>query len=127
MASNFEDAISTYLKYQNNIIGVISDMSYKKGGITDDFAGEKLCEEIRKIDPLLSIILQSSDEKNEQIANRLKVGFLNKNSKTLSIELKNYIIDNFAFGDFIFRNPFTHEEIDRATDLQSLQQKILDE
>ena len=126
MASNFEDAISTYLKYQNNIIGVISDMSYKKGGITDDFAGEKLCEEIRKIDPLLSIILQSSDEKNEQIANRLKVGFLNKNSKTLSIELKNYIIDNFAFGDFIFRNPFTHEEIDRATDLQSLQQKILE-
>ena len=36
---------------------------------------------------------------------RLKVGFINKLSKTLSIELRNYINEYFSFGDFVFIDP----------------------
>jgi hypothetical protein len=48
-----------------------------------------------------------------------------KYSKTLSIDVRNYIIQNFAFGEFIFRDPDSNLEIARAADLQALQQLIL--
>ena len=54
----------------------------------------------------------------------MKVGFLHKYSKSLSHELRNYIIQNFGFGEFIFRDPETLEEVTRAVDLQALQKKI---
>jgi hypothetical protein len=52
-------------------------------------------------------------------------GFLNKYSKNLSIELRDYVINNFGFGDFIFRDPKTLEKKYVASDLKSLQQLIL--
>ena len=52
------------------------------------------------------------------------MGFLHKYSKSLSLELRNFIIRNFAFGEFIFRIPDTMEEVGRAVDLQALQKKI---
>jgi len=45
-------------------------------------------------------------------------------SKTISIELKNFISEFFAFGDFVFIDPETMKEIDRARDLKTLQKKI---
>ena len=44
----------------------------------------------------------------------------------MSIELRDFINEYMVFGDFIFRNPETHEEISRAQDLQSLQLKIFE-
>ena len=62
---------------------------------------------------------------HKKIAEELGAGFINKYSKSLSLELRNFIIQNLAFGPFVFRNPDTLEPIAIATDLQSLQQKIL--
>ena len=39
----------------------------------------------------MPLLLQSSEAENEKYAKKLKVGFLNKNSKTLSHELRNFI------------------------------------
>jgi hypothetical protein len=73
----------------------------------------------------MPFLLQSSDKDNEEVANELNAGFIHKYSKTLSIELRNYIIRQFAFGEFIFRDPKNLKEICRAADLQALQQAIL--
>ena len=51
--------------------------------------------------------------------------FIHKHSKNLIIELTNYIITNFAFGDFVFRDTDTQAEVARAADLPALQQHIL--
>ncbi|MDP4267791.1 MAG: PEP/pyruvate-binding domain-containing protein, partial [Bacteroidota bacterium] len=126
LATNYEEAIQVYEKYKNNLLGIISDISYCRNGEMDNQAGLRLCEKVKSDDPTLTFLLQSSDSENEKIANDLGAGFLNKYSKTLSIELRDFIIQHFAFGDFIFRDPDTKAEITRAHDLQALQNKILD-
>ncbi len=124
LATNYEEAIAFYDKYKNNMLGIISDMAYKREGVLDKFAGIKLYEKVKKDDKYMPLLLQSSDEKNAKLAKKLKVGFINKNSKTLSIELRNFIREYFAFGDFIFVDPDTGKEIARANDLKALQEII---
>lgn len=125
LATTYEEAESLFDKYKTNLIGVISDMAYKLKGIKDFKAGVKFYWKVHEEDCFMPYLLQSSDAENERVAREMGVDFINKYSKTLSIELSNYIVHNLAFGDFIFRNAKTGEEIDRATDLKSLQEKIL--
>jgi len=124
LATNYEEAVEYYEKYKHNILGVISDISYSREGEKDAEAGIKLCQMIKDDDPLMPLLLQSSDKKYITNAKELKVGFLNKNAKNLSFQLKSFIKEYFAFGDFIFIDPDTGEEVDRAKDLRSLQEKV---
>jgi CheY-like chemotaxis protein len=125
LASNFNDALSLYKKYKYNVLGVISDISYKRDNIPDENAGIELCKVVMADDDKVPFLIQSSSSKHKAAAEELGAGFINKYSKSLSLELRNFIIQNLAFGPFVFRNPDTLEPIAIATDLQSLQQKLL--
>jgi len=125
LASNFNDALDLYYKYKYNVLGVISDISYKRDGVQDENAGIELCKVVMADDDKVPFLLQSSNTSHRKAAEELGAGFINKYSKSLSLELRNFIIQNLAFGPFVFRNPDTMEPIAIATDLQSLQQKIL--
>lgn len=74
----------------------------------------------------MPVLLQSSDKSNEGLARKLGAGFVHKYSKALSIEIRNYIIAHFGFGEFLFTDPDTKEVIGRAQDLQAFQQKIVE-
>jgi CheY-like chemotaxis protein len=125
LATNFEDAVNLYNKYKYNVLGVISDISYKRNGIQDENAGLGLCKVVMADDDNVPFLLQSSNIDHKKNAEELGAGFIHKYSKSLALELRNFIIQNLAFGPFVFRNPDTLEPIAIATDLQSLQQKIL--
>ena len=125
LANNFNDALDLYYKYKYNVLGVISDISYKRDGIQDENAGIELCKVVMADDDKVPFLLQSSSLSHKKIAEEMGAGFINKYSKSLSLELRNFIIQNLAFGPFVFRNPYTMEPIAIATDLQSLQQKLL--
>ena len=125
LAKNYEEAVLLYEKYKYNVLGVISDISYKREGVQDENAGIELCKLVRADDDNVPFLLQSSSSVHKGMAEELGAGFINKYSKSLSLELRNFIIQNLAFGPFVFRNPDTLEPIAIATDLQSLQQKIL--
>ena len=125
LATNYEEALTLYQKYKYSVLGIISDISYKRGGITDENAGIELCKLAMSDDDKVPFLLQSSSIDHKAAAEQLGAGFIYKYSKSLSLELRNYIIQNLAFGPFVFRNPDTLEPIAIATDLQSLQQKIL--
>ena len=125
LANNFNDAVTLYNKYKYNVLGVISDISYKRDNVTDENAGIELCKVVMADDDKVPFLIQSSSTKHKRIAEELGAGFINKYSKSLSLELRNFIIQNLAFGPFVFRNPDTLEPIAIATDLQSLQQKLL--
>lgn len=124
LATTYEDAIDLYKKYKRNILGIISDISYTREGIIDPQAGIRLCKVVKKNDKYMPLLLQSSFAGNADIAKEIKVGFINKNSKTLSLELRRFIKEYFAFGDFVFTDPDNHQEVMRAADLKSLQEKI---
>ena len=124
LAQTFEDAVELYQKHKHNLLGVISDVAYSRQGTMDKEAGIKLANLIRKDQIQMPVLLQSSDKLDEGIIKKLKVSFIDKYSKTLLLELKNYIKENYGFGDFVFRHPDTGAELDRAGNLKSLQKKI---
>jgi len=125
LATNLEEANALFDKYKYNTLGVISDVSFKNHGVKDADAGFKLLDYVRAFDKHMPFLLQSSDKELAEKARKLEAGFIHKYSKTLPGELKQFIMDNFAFGPFIFRDPDTGEEIDRAVDLQRFQQKLM--
>ncbi len=124
LAKTYEDAITLFEKYHQNLLGVISDISYSRKGKRDYQAGIRFARHIRKADSQIPIMLQSSDQWQEEIMAELKVSFINKYSKTLLVELKQYIREHYGFGDFVFKDPATDHEEDRANNLHSLQVKI---
>ena len=124
LARNYEEAVELFDLYKNNLLGIISDISYNRNGKTDKEAGLRLVKKVKSEDPLMPILLQSSDAHKAAQAKELKVGFINKLSKTISIELKNFITEYFAFGEFVFVDPKTMKEVDRAQNLKTLQKKI---
>ncbi|MCF8235953.1 MAG: phosphoenolpyruvate synthase [Bacteroidales bacterium] len=124
LATNYEEALGFYEKYKSNMLGIISDASYNRNGVKDKIAGIKLSQKVKKDDRFMPILLQSSEGEMEKLAKEVGVGFLKKNSKTLSIDLRNFIREYFAFGDFIFQDPKTGNEIARAEDLKTLQEVI---
>ncbi len=126
LATNYEDAIGLYEKYKHNLLGIISDMSYNRKGVLDKYAGIRLLKQVKNDDEFMPMLLQSSDIENQQFAKELRVGFIHKHSKTLSIELRKFIIEYLAFGAFIFKDPDTGEEVCRAADLKALQQRIFE-
>ncbi|MBN3035314.1 MAG: phosphoenolpyruvate synthase [Bacteroidales bacterium] len=124
LATTWEEAVVLYEKYKQHMLGVITDMSYPRDGIEDKYAGIRLCEKIKNDDRFMPLLLQSSDTESEQLAREMKVGFINKHSKTLSIELRNFITEFFAFGDFVFIDPADGREILRVADLKNLQEVL---
>lgn len=124
LATSYEEAIQFYEKYKNNLLGIITDIKYPRNGIEDPEAGIQLSRKVKRDDKLMPILLQSSDEHFQELAKEMKVGFINKYSKTLSIELKNFIREYFAFGDFVFIDPESLQEVDRAQNLRELQEKV---
>ncbi len=126
LARNYEQAVEMYDKYQNNLLGVISDTKYPRNGNLDDKAGIKFIEKLKENDRFLPILLQSSDLSNKIAADDLNVGFMHKYSKTLSTELSEFINEYFAFGVFKFKDPKTKKTIGEAEDLQSLQKWIFE-
>ena len=87
-------------------------------------AGVDLCKLVRKDNPRMPFLMQSSQESMRPVAARLKAGFLLKQSKTLTQELGEYMEREFGFGDFVVVDPETHMEIARARDLYEFENVI---
>ncbi|MDO4981194.1 MAG: PEP/pyruvate-binding domain-containing protein [Prevotellaceae bacterium] len=132
LARNYEEAMQLYEKYHDNTLGVISDCRFPmKGGDRDAHvlekdpeAGFKLLEEIRRRDEYLPLIMESSETENRERALAEGFKFVDKNSKKMNIDLRHILEEHFGFGDFIFRDPVTREEIRRISNLKELQDNI---
>jgi len=104
LARNYEDARYIFNKYKDFLLCVISDVEFEKEGKLDKKAGIKFINHIKSNIHNLPIVLQSSDDKNIQIAQKLDVRYINKNSESLLNDLKQFLTKNMGFGDFIFRD-----------------------
>ena len=123
LVSTYEEAIKYYDDYRHNILGFISDVRFPKNNELDDYAGIKLAEYIRKKDSDMPIILQSTNPHHNEDANAINASFIHKKTSSLLQELEDFIVNNFGFGDFIFRNN-RGKEISRASDLKSLKKSL---
>ena len=148
LARTYEEAQKLYDKYSNNTLGVISDARFPLKSAakafgneveqeanpehgTDTFgrekcpdAGLRLFRYIRKTDPFVPLIIESSESDNRVKAEAEGFRFVDKNSKKMSVDLRRLMEEHMGFGDFIFRDPKTHEEIMRIRSLKELQDNI---
>ena len=148
LARTYEEAQKLYDKYSNNTLGVISDARFPLKSAakafgneveqeanpehgTDTFgrekcpdAGLRLFRYIRKTDPFVPLIIESSESDNRTKAEAEGFRFVDKNSKKMSVDLRRLMEEHMGFGDFIFRDPKNHEEIMRIRSLKELQDNI---
>ena len=124
LARTYEEAMTLYEQYQDNILGVISDASFPREGKKDPQAGARLLGEIRARDPYMPLIMESSETANRDVAHLRGASFVDKNSKKMGVDLRDAVSQNFGFGDFIFRDPATMKEIARVHNLKELQNII---
>ena len=125
LARTYEEAIDLYDRHPNNVLGVITDARYPRGGVVDPQAGVHLLAELRKRDPFLPLILESAESENALQAKAYNADFIDKNSKKMAVDLREVVKQRFGFGDFIFRDPQTHQEVMRAHNLKEMQSAIL--
>ena len=137
LARTYDEAIQLYEKYKDNCLGVISDVRFPihahpehqgaMGGNKEDKdpeAGFKLLEVIRREDEYVPLIMESAESVNRKRAEEEGFKFVDKNSKMLSVDLRHLMEEHMGFGDFIFRDPKTHQEIVRIHTLKELQDNI---
>lgn len=126
LARTYEEAIRIYGRYKNNMLGIITDVRFPCAGSgpKDGLAGIKLCAAVRKEDPFVPLIIQSGESENAAYAAKYGASFIDKNSKKMDVDLRRVVAETFGFGDFVFRNPETGEEIARVKNLKELQNII---
>ena len=124
MARTYEEAIQIYERYKDNILGVLSDMSFSHEGKKDPLAGYALGQYIKAADPQVPIILESSEDANIKYAQELDASFISKNAKSYPQDLRRRIMRDFGFGDFIIIDPNDGREIMRIQNLKDLQTKL---
>lgn len=124
LARSYEEAWSLYDRYSDNTLGVISDCRFPHNGVLDEMAGIELLKNIRARDPYIPLIMESSEPEKAQLLEDQKVRFVDKNSKKMAVDLRKLINHYFGFGDFIFRDPKTMEEVARLRNLKDLQDNI---
>ncbi len=129
LATNYDDAVSLYNKYRNNLLGIISDVGFVRH--RDDRpadeqadAGIEFCRLVKRDNPLMPVLLQSSQTEYRQAARQLGAGFIAKNSKTLLTQMSDFIAKEFAFGEFVFKDLASGAVIGRAKDLKQMQELI---
>lgn len=124
LARTYEEAMELYNKYQDNILGIVSDARFPHGGEIDPKAGLTFLTEVRSRNPFIPLILESAEESNREFTQHVNAVFIDKNSKKMNIDLREAVAENFGFGDFIFRNPHTKEEVTRVHNLKELQNVV---
>jgi hypothetical protein len=125
LAQTWESACETFDRFQLNVIGVISDLRFPKGSVTDSDAGLSFARRAKTLVPDLPVLIQSSEP---DLATRVQsegFGYACKESPTLSWEIRTFVRDNFGFGDFVFRSLEGVSDL-RASNLQELYEGIRD-
>ena len=124
LARTYEEAVRIFNQYRDNMLGIISDMSFMHDGVKDPYAGYKFGQYVRKTGLIIPFVLESSEASNKVYAKDLGASFIDKNSKSYPQDLRKKIMQRFGFGDFVILNPQTKEEIMRIKDLKDLQKKV---
>jgi CheY-like chemotaxis protein len=123
LCTTYEEAWDYYQQFENNILGIISDIDFMRGGQQDPRAGIEFAKKVKGRRPDIPTLLQSTTPEFEAQCHMLGASFVLKDSPTLLNELRQFMIQYFSFGDFIFRLP-DGTEVGRASDLKSLEYEL---
>ena len=123
VAETYEQGIELYDRFRKYLFGVIADVRFPRDGVADRRAGIDFIRHVKEGSPDVPVLLQSSDPQNRALAESVGAAFLNKRSSTLLEDIREFMLANFGFGDFIFRTP-DGVEVARAADLRAMEKLL---
>jgi len=123
LCSTYEEAWSLFEAYRDDVLGVISDVEFPRGGVVAADAGLEFAREVRRPCPDVPVLLHSARPEHEETARASGADFVLKGSPLLLEELRRLMTGDFGFGDFVFRLP-QGGEVGRATDLRTLEEQL---
>jgi CheY-like chemotaxis protein len=123
LCTTYEEAWNYFQKYEENVLGIISDIDFIRGGVHDPRAGIEFAKHVKARLSDIPIVLQSNAPENESDAYAIGASFLLKGSPTLLGDLRLFLNRYFSFGDFVFRVP-GGAEVGRVVDLKSLEEQL---
>lgn len=123
LCTTYEEAWDYFNNYEEFILGIITDNNFKYNGVRDPEAGIKFAKSVKERQHDIPILLQSSNAEYAEVARSIGVSFLQKGSPRLLHDLRQFMLDNFGFGDFIFRMP-DGSEVGRANNLKTLEELL---
>ncbi len=124
LASSFEGAIELFDRFEQYVLGVISDVRYSRNGKLDGNAGIHLLECVHKKRFDIPLLLTSSESVNCEKAKTIPASFVDKNSPSLHMEVRAFFLKKLGFGEFRFCSK-DNREIARASDLRDLGNGLL--
>ena len=119
LCSDYEEASEQVERYKDYLLGVISDVEFRRGGELVPKAGFQLARTVHELVPDVPIVLQSSHARHKASAKAAGFSFLRKRSPTLLEDLRRILTEQFSLGDFVFRLP-DGQEVARAADLNAM-------
>jgi hypothetical protein len=105
LATTYEEGLDLYERYHDHLLGVITDASFPRNGVLDKTAGLDFAQMVKSepMDP--PVLMQSSNEEHAKFAESIRARFIDKDSKTLLNDVREFIRTDLGFGDFIFKTP----------------------
>ncbi|MDE6806027.1 MAG: PEP/pyruvate-binding domain-containing protein, partial [Muribaculaceae bacterium] len=126
LARDYNEACELFDRYGQNMLGIISDVRFPRDGVKDPQAGFRFARYVHERDPYMPIIIESQESENAIRAGEEELVFLDKNSKTLPLDLRRAATKYFGFGDFIVRDLKDGHELTRISNLKEMQQNVFD-
>ncbi len=123
LCTTYEEAWEYYEKYEQFVLGIISDNNFKYHGERDPEAGLKFAKAVKERHSDIPILIQTSDEALKDKVEEIGASFLQKNSPRLLYLLRKFMLKHFGFGDFVFTNP-NGDIISIASNLKELAEHI---
>jgi CheY-like chemotaxis protein len=124
LCGSYEEAWEYFAEYEQNILGVISDIEFPRHGVLTRDAGLEFAMRVRERQRDVPVMLQSTRQANQALATSVGASFLVKGSPTLLHRLRRFMIEHLGFGDFVFRTP-DGTEVGRARDLREIEQQLM--
>ena len=104
LARSWEEAIEVIEHYRDALIGIVSDISFHRGGAVDEEAGLSLIERVRDTGISVPVLIQSSDSSMAAEAERRGARFHGKHAGDIHRGMHRFVMEELGFGDFVFRD-----------------------
>ncbi|MCS7054169.1 MAG: histidine kinase [Ignavibacterium sp.] len=123
LCTTYEEAWNYFERYEENVMGIITDNNFKHFGVRDPEAGLKFTKAVRERHDDIPILVQTSDLNLEEKVKSIGASFLYKNSPRLLHDLREFMLAHFGFGDFIFKLR-DGTPVGRAANLKELAERL---
>lgn len=123
LCETYEEAWTYFKKYQQYILGIITDIEFQRKGKKDPYAGLHFARMVKKRTTDIPVLMQSFDPDVSLMAKSVGASFSRKDSSQLLEDLRRFMYDHLGFGPFMFKLP-DGEVVGKADDIKDFEKQI---